>query len=805
MLYRIEQFFNKRELNKNHIIVGEVTDSSPKSYLLLCFMKAFLIFIISYSSVMGMLKAFDIPVNKPAVFIVYSVGSLFIASLYLNKTFFYIGYITIFIFYTIELARYYSYANSGFQAVVNIIYGFYSDYFKLMSVREAQELYSNRTVTVTIAAIFVGLFLIILLNVTISGYMNILETMLITLPFFEIAFYISKRPPVIYLFMLIFGYVAVSFLQFSKHARMQVKSRHGHEFVRYKRGKKAIYCYQGNERVFFISFILGIVISLVITLAGFSFYNSKTSEIPTNKIHKATDEYVKIFIQTGLSGFLNGYSSTGGISRGRLGGISQVRPDFEPDINVTFAPYSYETVYLKGFTGTSYINKTWVPDLHVSDEIDSNGETIHNYILLSDFEEINKYRQYPYGNRGKMEIINLDVSPDNPLVPYYSDFDNITYNNNNGFQINSTETITYYPSTSVVDYYETASDALLENADYYEYVYSACTNVPDELKPVLDDVLTEIGYAPYPYGSQSFETGRDRLAAARNIYAYFNENFYYTMSPGSTPVKEDFVTYFLTDQHRGYCVHFASTMVLLLREMGIPARYCEGYCIPISTIYENAVLADEDYTSWYEGSQTFGEETVLSVDVTDANAHAWVEIYLDGYGFVPFEATIPSFDDERNALDFSDFFAGLLSNTIDFSNGEINENNNANIDVTGFEGFLNGLNIRKESVAYVALISFGVIFAFIALLFLYKWSKIRVELCIYRITKNEYKTAKCEYKMLSSKMRRKGYLKKANPLPADVKEAYDRYLFDYNSKHKKSKDIDTKVLFERYEEIFYRR
>ena len=100
-----------------------------------------------------------------------------------------------------------------------------------------------------------------------------------------------------------------------------------------------------------------------------------------------------------------------------------------------------------------------------------------------------------------------------------------------------------------------------------------------------------------------------------------------------------------------------------------------------------------------------------------------------------------------------DFFSeihielGLLSNTIDFSNGEINENNNANIDVTGFEGFLNGLNIRKESVAYVALISFGVIFAFIALLFLYKWSKIRVELCIYRITKHKVpKRNKCDDK-----------------------------------------------------------
>ena len=51
-----------------------------------------------------------------------------------------------------------------------------------------------------------------------------------------------------------------------------------------------------------------------------------------------TDPYVKIFVQNGLSGFFNRYHATGGLSNGRLGGISSIRPDYQTDLIVTFVP-----------------------------------------------------------------------------------------------------------------------------------------------------------------------------------------------------------------------------------------------------------------------------------------------------------------------------------------------------------------------------------------------------------------------------------------------------------------------------------
>lgn len=75
---------------------------------------------------------------------------------------------------------------------------------------------------------------------------------------------------------------------------------------------------------------------------------------------------------------------------------------------------------------------------------------------------------------------------------------------------------------------------------------------------------------------------------------------------------EDFVTHFLAEG-RGYCVHFATAGTLLLRMQGIPARYVSGY------------------TVWLDG-QGRGE-------VMDSDAHAWVEVYVDGCGWYPVEMT----------------------------------------------------------------------------------------------------------------------------------------------------------------------
>ena len=80
--------------------------------------------------------------------------------------------------------------------------------------------------------------------------------------------------------------------------------------------------------------------------------------------------------------------------------------------------------------------------------------------------------------------------------------------------------------------------------------------------------------------------------------------------------SESFIDKFLFETQEGYCVHYASAMVMLLRLNNIPARLVEGYC------YD---YANQNYNRSYT---VFG-----------SSAHVWPEAYLDGFGWVRFEPT----------------------------------------------------------------------------------------------------------------------------------------------------------------------
>jgi protein-glutamine gamma-glutamyltransferase len=73
------------------------------------------------------------------------------------------------------------------------------------------------------------------------------------------------------------------------------------------------------------------------------------------------------------------------------------------------------------------------------------------------------------------------------------------------------------------------------------------------------------------------------------------------------------LAHFVADGRRGYCQHFAGAMALMLRMLGVPARVSAGFT---SGKYE-------------DGGWT----------VTDHNAHAWVEVWFPGYGWLPFDPT----------------------------------------------------------------------------------------------------------------------------------------------------------------------
>ncbi|MBQ4111756.1 MAG: transglutaminase domain-containing protein, partial [Clostridia bacterium] len=115
---------------------------------------------------------------------------------------------------------------------------------------------------------------------------------------------------------------------------------------------------------------------------------------------------------------------------------------------------------------------------------------------------------------------------------------------------------------------------------------------------------------------------RDLLV--RNVIDYIIDEMgcTYTITPDLTAVDEtlDGVENFLRNTKEGYCVQFASAAALLLREMGIPVRYVEGYI-------------GNDLT------KISRDEFVYGGYIRDYQAHAWIEVWYDGVGWIQYEAT----------------------------------------------------------------------------------------------------------------------------------------------------------------------
>ena len=100
---------------------------------------------------------------------------------------------------------------------------------------------------------------------------------------------------------------------------------------------------------------------------------------------------------------------------------------------------------------------------------------------------------------------------------------------------------------------------------------------------------------------------------AASICAYLQSSFPYTLGQSEPPVTQDFVSWFLFEEQKGYCTSFASAMCVLARSAGLPARYIEGY----------AAIPDSDGVA----------------RVTQQYAHAWAEIYFPGFGWLTFDPT----------------------------------------------------------------------------------------------------------------------------------------------------------------------
>jgi transglutaminase-like putative cysteine protease len=125
-------------------------------------------------------------------------------------------------------------------------------------------------------------------------------------------------------------------------------------------------------------------------------------------------------------------------------------------------------------------------------------------------------------------------------------------------------------------------------------------------------------------------TAIDKMIAIRNYFLSKDEDgqplFKYTENPGIPGLPSaNKLTYFLFDNRKGYCAYYAGATLFLLRALGIPARVATGFL---------TVDRSDKNKGWY----WFYED----------QAHAWTQAYFPGYGWIDFDTTVPSTEQQQS-------------------------------------------------------------------------------------------------------------------------------------------------------------
>lgn len=286
---------------------------------------------------------------------------------------------------------------------------------------------------------------------------------------------------------------------------------------------------------------------------------------------------------------------------------TQLGGPFKQDDSLVFEAYVDSRQYWKMETKNTYTSKGW---------IQSSSE--ENSLLQGRYsEQIGGQVLVPPMQRSDMEMYEPL-----PILPYPYGFESlqttegIIYHQEWGtgkLTLNFDEPLDMtYRTEFVPPEYSLkelrATD--MASLDSMEFEMDEYLSLPEELPERVRDLAEELtASAPSVYQK------------AQAIERYFSRSgFVYSRDKVAVPEEdEDYVDQFLFETKRGYCDNFSSSMVVMLRSVGIPARWVKGFA-------PGELKRDDNEEKYYT--------------VTNNQAHSWVEAYMPGIGWMPFEPTI---------------------------------------------------------------------------------------------------------------------------------------------------------------------
>ena len=311
-------------------------------------------------------------------------------------------------------------------------------------------------------------------------------------------------------------------------------------------------------------------------------------------------------------------------------------------------------IYLRGFYGTTYEDGNWTYDASVFEEVCAEVGKSTQEVAAEIFQmPYDALKNYYNGNEGRytykgslsdkqnmFQVLYTGTTGNVAYVPYLSNYSSLdeTYSLRGDYLFEKSIWDGSVKGENLMVPAEASHwYALLNNdynntqvntSDWVNRLANAYLQIPETLEFVTDaveKVHAHIQNNIYFYSELSnpndTKENIKRILYANAVAAYLDGQMSYSLRLDNLPMGRDPIDYALNNSHEGYCMHFASAGTLILRKMGVPARYISGYAV------EPSAFAYEEETGVYKA------------EVGDYMAHTWVEIYLDNIGWVPVEMT----------------------------------------------------------------------------------------------------------------------------------------------------------------------
>lgn len=252
-------------------------------------------------------------------------------------------------------------------------------------------------------------------------------------------------------------------------------------------------------------------------------------------------------------------------------------------------------IYLKGMSYANYENNKW--SVLTDEQANDYPQDFQAFIMTANYQE--------------RSTVTIDTVNKESIVytPYYLASINDTFSPVCDVLVSNSDKATNY-SMSVMPYSESELDNF--SMDFSSQVYDYDNFVKNYyLKLPYDTKLAMLKIA-----EENNLTGVSTQNIPQAVKQFVSHSASYSLNTQKVPDGRDVAEWFLNDAETGYCMHFANAAAVMLRALGVPARYVTGYCADV-----------------VDGKAI----------VTSDNAHAWVEYYDSSIGWIPLDATSSDF------------------------------------------------------------------------------------------------------------------------------------------------------------------